>query len=343
MYSDVVLDGSTKHNPRQELACLPSHIRPNVLAPINHGHLYIYSDYTEVYVPRVRVPKSHKKTAQRGVVTEFSKKSRTNMLREVSKIRNLENVLWCTLTYPGKYSMDDLGRPKDHLNALKRRLNRLFEGIGIIWRLELKTRKTGASEGQVVPHFHLMVANAGVPMYQFRDWLAWAWNMIVDPKDLKHRKTGTSVELLPDKAAVIGYISKYSAKVEDDEDHGEWGRRWGICGNFDRSYSIVLPISRTEFIELKKMVVGVLKARHVQTIRNAIEAGKKPKKIRALRKKRYYKKIKRGTPMKGLGVIGLGDNNNVRLWEILDTTIGRIVSVSLRIRYPVTQHLTWVT
>jgi hypothetical protein len=48
---------------------------------------------------------------------------------------------------------------KRDLRTIIERMKRRFPGIGVLWRLEFKRRKSGVNVGKVAPHYHLLVWN----------------------------------------------------------------------------------------------------------------------------------------------------------------------------------------
>ena len=141
-------------------ACPACHIWPILQHLDNnprHATLTIFAGYAEVTVHRTaqdKTPSSEPGTKK--AITTFSRKSRKTMFRKMGRIRDLHASYFVTLTYPGLFDFTPT-ECKAHLQALKKRFLRKYEHAGFIWRLELKQRQSGASEGRIAPHFHMLV------------------------------------------------------------------------------------------------------------------------------------------------------------------------------------------
>lgn len=302
----------------------------------SHAKIEVYADIVEVpVISRSHLHKKPPNSTQRGTVTEFSKRSRVRMMREIAKIRDMSNGYFVTLTYPGRWNLHEQV-PKQHLSAIRKRLERKFPLSGTIWRLELKKRKTGASMGQIVPHFHLVIFGTGVKKKELIKWMSENWNDIVDPEDKDHLKAGTNVRRIKNRRHVMAYVSKYIAKHESDEDRGAWGRRWGMFGKLDKSMIYSIEIDRSQFIKMREMVIGVLRSEVRQRImkimdgkpRSSLGENKREKIISILRK-RYYKRLKTKETMRGFAVMGLGDlSQNPVIWQIVKSTFSNANTVT---------------
>jgi hypothetical protein len=93
--------------------------------------------------------------------------------------------------------------------------------IKYTWVLEFQSR--GA------PHYHV-IASDFIP----KDELADRWYNIVDSRDEKHLKAGTSVDRIKSKGHLYGYLSNYIKKLEQKippEGFENVGRFWGASRN----------------------------------------------------------------------------------------------------------------
>jgi len=191
-------------------------------------------------------------------------------------IRNLQRPYFITLTYPGHFETEAT-RVKEHLFALRKRIKRRFNRPGMLWRLELKKRLSGASEGEIVPHYHIVLW--GFSMYPSavyaiinRMWWELVWGdkdapikmpprsqMTDEQRD--HAAHGVDVQMLPDFRAVLAYVSKYAAKIEDEDTEGHWGRRWGICLYADCSKSYRWGLTWAEHLKLRREIRKVIERR----------------------------------------------------------------------------------
>lgn len=179
-------------------------------------------------VPTAKVPKQTG-GGRRGKVRGFSRGSRRRLLDTLNQVRRdaVVKALFVTLTYPGSWP-GAWQRWKRDIDALGKRLKRQYPGVSFVWRLEYQRR--GA------PHFHLLLF--GVPFIP-HDWLARAWYAVVDSGDPKHLLAGVEVRRVKRFRSVIGYASKYLAKVKDEDSGRTDGRVWGIVGRENLPIEIV--------------------------------------------------------------------------------------------------------
>jgi hypothetical protein len=147
-----------------------------------------------------------------------------------------------TLTYHERWPAEYAER-QAHLDALIKRLERLYGEFATIWRVEFKRRKSGEHEGEIAPHFHLLVfvdpyavvgysdhrkAQRRAAELRMRNNVAWSWNEIVDPGNSKHLETSTSVEDPRTWNGVKKYMAEYLAKPEKLTGDQIGGRMWGV-------------------------------------------------------------------------------------------------------------------
>lgn len=288
----------------------------------------VYADIAEV--KSLKPPKTPPPKAKRDKITSFSRKSRKRMIRKVAKIRDLESSIFVTLTYPGKFDFTPQ-QIKQHFFAFKRRFFRKYTTEGIIWRLELKTRLSGASEGEIAPHFHLVIVHKKfISITDMVKFVRFAWNDIVAPGDADHFKAGTRVELISSRSQVMGYVSKTLGYVEKTEDQDlpedapqNWGRYWGTCGKLDMRPMIVVIVDYEQFRDLRRVIARSMKSAEYKRIVINKKIGKSTK------RKRYYRRIVRGGKQRGFAVLGYGDQSK-KAKILQESVIWKIITASNR-------------
>lgn len=174
-----------------------------------------------------------KQKAKRGKVSEFTKKSRLRLMRELSKVRRDRLPVLITLTYPGEYS-DDPKTWKRHLDNFIKRMARKFPNIAGVWKLE--PQKCGA------PHYHMLVWGAGY--VELLAWVSKAWYEVVKSGDIRHLHAGTRVERVKSQQGVMFYASKYLGK-EVLAEWGHAGRWWGIFNRESLPYGEIVNVEVT--------------------------------------------------------------------------------------------------
>lgn len=187
------------------------------------------------------------------VITEWSRKSRANMVRRLGTLdftpmysdpTRLPAMV--TLTYPGDWlTVAPSGKAvKGHLKAFRKRYERAWcEPLRCVWKLEFQRR--GA------PHVHMLMVppHGTVAGLAFREWLSQAWADIVghpDPEEYaRHLVAGTGVDYAEglrarDPKRVAVYFVKHSTFRDKEYQHivpEPWrepgrgpGRFWGYWG-----------------------------------------------------------------------------------------------------------------
>ena len=184
----------------------------------------------------------------RGDVCGFSSSSRGRLMRKLMRL-DWSLLLpppepgkiystFTTLTYPDNFpSMWETW--KRDLDVFSKRFYRKFSDAAVIWKMEVKKRKSGENAGQDAPHFHLLTYHPNaIEMGEFRSWLSMAWFEVVNSGDDDHLLAGTSSDpVYGDVAELMSYLSKYLGKSFDTSFHT--GRCWGEWGSmpYDDIYS----------------------------------------------------------------------------------------------------------
>ena len=203
-----------------------------------------------------RSPTGNDKCATGGVITEWSRKSRSAMCRTFAELDYSPLVesgrvpAMVTLTYPGDWEVVALdgASVKRHMVLWRKRFQREYgEPARYIWKLEFQRR--GA------PHIHLWMTppiSPGRSGQGFAQWLSEAWAQVVDHPDAeqkaRHRLAGTAIDVRnglracdPKRLAI--YFTKHSSpNMNGDKEYQPivpelWrqpgrgpGRFWGVYG-----------------------------------------------------------------------------------------------------------------
>ena len=144
---------SAAHPPRQNaLGLSTTHIRTH------KSDLWQISAYSGGSLIEVKCPglRGQKGGGKRGVIRRFSEGSRRRLLRALSRTQRDKLPVFVTLTYPDGFPGDPR-RWKDDLKAWLKRVVRQFPDCAGFWKLELKARLSGSNQGEVAPHFHLLL------------------------------------------------------------------------------------------------------------------------------------------------------------------------------------------
>lgn len=244
---------------------------------------------------------------KRGNVAGFSDRSRKRMIDLMNCQRHGSPKTFVSLTYADEALWNESGKRisdsddwKDQLEAIRKRIERKLPDVLALWRIELKTRKSGKYIGKIAPHFHLLVWNVSKDDMvddetTFDAWLRQAWFEIVASGNDEHLERGTYTSEVKSARNAMFYVSKYVAKVEDDfVDCYEVGRRWGRIGIFDTSVSLEIILSEAEHIQFRRLLRAWLKSKG----------------------RDYAKRIAKISIDKGFTVYGIGDGQDIGMSKL---------------------------
>jgi hypothetical protein len=162
----------------------------------------------------------------KGPVKGFSRVSRRNLLRRLASINRRAfrasrvKVIAMTLTYPHQYP-EDPETCKDHLKALRKRLERRYEPFAAFWRMGVQRR--GAF------HFHLLLflPPSFDSLQELRHLVSSSWYEVCGKVSEGHLRAGTHVNKVRSWRKATSYAERYLAKEEDFPEGMQTGRIWG--------------------------------------------------------------------------------------------------------------------
>jgi hypothetical protein len=172
---------------------------------------------------------SHRRRSggMRERIRGFSRESRRNLLRRLASINRAAfkafkgRLISITLTYPHEYP-EDPEVCKNHLKALRRRLQRKFGEFAGFWRMGIQQR--GAW------HFHLLlfVGSSTGPVRELRRFISSSWYEVTGKVSDGHLRAGTRVEAVKKWRQATSYAERYMAKPEEFPKGLKTGRIWGV-------------------------------------------------------------------------------------------------------------------
>ena len=195
-----------------------------------------------VYLPKRRY-KSFKssRVPKRGPISDFTRRSRFRLFTTLAKIDDNPKFqpIFVTLTYHYGH-INAPQSTKSQLHNFLVQLRNYDPGVQFIWRIELQKR--GA------PHYHMIIfpsslcVSAGTPSYQLE--ISRIWHSIADPKSRRHKDFGCKIKVITSYRMACAYVSKYVAKVGNDNTEDHQGKHWANSMN--------LPIRVCSTVELNE-------------------------------------------------------------------------------------------
>ncbi len=247
------------------------HVRRDLEGHAGHGDRAVGSSIR-------RSPTASNHGPPGGVITEWSRKSRSAMCRTFAELDYTPLVesgrvpAMVTLTYPGDWEIvaPDGSSVKRHMVLWRKRFQREYgEPARYIWKLEFQRR--GA------PHVHLWMAppmSPGRSGRGFVQWLSETWAQVVDHPDAeqkaRHRLAGTAIDVRnglkacdPKRLAI--YFTKHSSpNLHGDKEYQHivpelWqqlgrgpGRFWGVYGL--KKAITVVEVAQDTYLAARRIV-----------------------------------------------------------------------------------------
>ncbi|MCX5832484.1 MAG: hypothetical protein NT140_11475 [Deltaproteobacteria bacterium] len=209
---------------------------------------------------------------KRGPVTDFSNKSRRNMMVTMAKMDDPFEV-WQDFTFAddimeGKTIKEKAKLASYCLWKLKHWSVRYGLEINGVWKKEWQKRKSGALKGHYVPHYHMVysVPNADQDMYNLIiKKLAVRWVKItgtqLQDKALAVALHHKSSRLIQSRKQMQIYMSKYIVKHDGFVTDESIGRNWGKVGDPREGEGLQIEMTTKDMVLLKRCLRKLVKKR----------------------------------------------------------------------------------
>lgn len=150
------------------------------------------------------------KRSKRGIITEFSRKSRLRLLKRmaITDWKGIGESTFITLTYPDEV-IHSVPTWRNMQRAHLMRKMEAYAGKHLcgVWRVEHKPRLSGHLTGNILPHIHLLVYDCPFIYWEtFADW----WGAIIGSE----ARPFVWMKRVPAGSAASFYVAKYCAKVD---------------------------------------------------------------------------------------------------------------------------------
>lgn len=233
--------------------------------PSDYAEISVFADIVSLKLAKPELPISRQgRGIRRGRVSQFSKRSRVRMIRTMAKMRNMDRGFFVTLTWPGRFE-NDAEKWKSQMQNFFKRLRRFMPELRGVWRMEFKVRLSGAMEGFIAPHIHLLLF--GFEDYVFgevnalRGWIATNWSACIPETNADHLAAGTQADVIYNRQHATRYASKYAAKNQEAFSIvAPVGRHWGYWGEWDISELLTVTLTFPQFQSLKVKIANCLRS-----------------------------------------------------------------------------------
>ena len=201
---------------------------------------------------------------KRDKISEFSRKSRLNLKRNLAKMKTeaLDAATSITLTIPTWCPVAwDPELYKPCLKRFNQELVREFDASGF-WKLEFTKKKAA--------HFHLLVFGLSPGVIE---WISKTWYRIVGTEDERHLRAGTNVETVRNAPGAVSYMAKYIQKDDEQMIGVHTGRYWGTFNKAN------LPIGVEKEVQINPKQAVKLRRIMRKKIRNDVRRSQWTKKF----------------------------------------------------------------
>lgn len=173
-------------------------------------------------------------------IQSFSVNSRRRLIKFISTIKyfSYSTILFTTLTYHQDFSCDPKNYKRDLFNYIKR-IKRFYPATQYVWRLE--------EQGRGAPHYHILFF---LPEHfsikekeNFIQEIKTSWLEIKKCSCEYCNLYGVKTKVIDSTSKLLSYVSKYSAKVNEENPEHLIGRRWGYSENIQCGSIEVLHFS----------------------------------------------------------------------------------------------------
>lgn len=178
----------------------------------------------------------HRRAEGRGKCKGFSFGSRRRMLARLNSVSvAAEMPAFFTATLPDEVFCDSVSefaaRAKVWMDTFIKRLVRVVPGAAGFWRIEWQARKSGAHEGKLFPHFHVLVW--GLPHRNL------GWQTVVREGEeftFEMMEPYVPVRDAQQTLELLGTLSRRADWSDRSEPLGQWEQRreYGPCNGLPR-------------------------------------------------------------------------------------------------------------
>lgn len=189
----------------------------------------------------------------------FGGRSRLRLLRTLARVKRAAIPHLVTLTFPDESIPWGAAEAKRRLDTFGKRILRAWPWVGVVWRMGVVDRKSGANVGQPVPHFHLLTWGVCTLDLLTRVPSMWASINLAPshPAYAKHLAAGTGIDRVTSVRGGASYLGKgYIAKGEP-EPGPEWmGRRWGTWNRAAIPWAdaIICEVAWKDFHQVRRLL-----------------------------------------------------------------------------------------
>ncbi|MGD1151915.1 MAG: hypothetical protein ABR911_03425 [Syntrophales bacterium] len=223
--------------------------------------IHIYPNMVEIKpTNKIQVPRRLRNFGRKGIVTEFSVRSRRNFIKYLCRVSG-NFRLWQDFTFADDVMKERGIRERrdvlnQSMNRFRRIVKRTYPEMGIVYKKEWVRRKSGILEGLLVPHVHGFITFGKMKDDEVSELalnLAETWVNSTGTEEVEKAlsvaQNAESYRIVVDQDMAIRYASKYVTKPGELKTEESIGRSWGVIGKV-----------KVEKPEIKEMTPGEMKA-----------------------------------------------------------------------------------
>lgn len=215
----------------------------------------IYENELHVSSPTYSKSESPPPKREEGDIQRFSKKSRLRILQKFNRLqaKALSAPIFVSLTARHS-SMSEKAFCEKFKKQMLPNLKKIIPNLVYSWRLE--------AHADGFPHIHMFCwswdkeRNLGSRYY--KDQIRDAWCNIINDNSAAARRYAMQVSPIKSHRNAMAYVSKYMAKVDEEEEKALEGRRWGQSTDFPDDPITEIKLTHEKYLQFKKIAKRLL-------------------------------------------------------------------------------------
>jgi hypothetical protein len=248
-------------------------IRKNSIKTDYKEKILVYPNMVEIRSTNpLKNPKKKTPIGRKQPIKEFSKKSRRGFIKFISKIKDTFS-LWQDLTFADDVMIEKSKRTEisnQTINRFRRIVLRGYPRIKILYKREWQARKSGALQGEYMPHYHMFICTSDMPektspLSLVLD-LAVIWVKCTKTKEVQKAENvatnNKSFRAILNQKQALKYASKYISKPTEGWTEESIGRSWGTIGEFNIAKPEIIEMTPDEMVHIKRRFRNVAPKKH---------------------------------------------------------------------------------
>lgn len=247
-----------EHNNKKEVCQEKKRFSTQAISD-NFRNIDIFSNLVKISKSNLATKKTVKEVKKRGVITNFSDRSRHRMQKLIAmlEVDKLDFPIFNTLTFHN-LSQISASKSKYFLAQYCKKIKRIYPESAWIWRMEYQKRGT--------IHFHLILflsTKNKVELTEYKkNQLNSFWHSVTREISEHHLHYGCHFTKIKDFKHLMIYVSKYTCKIDNSNQTKQDGRHWGKSQNLPINPVLSIKVSLQTETQFRRFLKRLWKSKH---------------------------------------------------------------------------------